>query len=72
MKSHRVVHHYAMVDGANFAAGLLAHLNSIKHRGRVNDSGEISLVWEVSDMDQLDAFLREQAQKMLSGAEKTG
>lgn len=54
-----VVHYRAHADGAELATRLVEYLNARRMRGRVNESGEIALVWEVADLDQLDAFLRD-------------
>lgn len=56
---HPVVHYSAQTDGAELATRLVEYLNRRKMRGRVNEAGEIALVWEVSELDQLDAFLRD-------------
>lgn len=54
-----VVHYSAQSDGAELAARLVTYLNARRMRGRVNEAGEIALVWEIAELDQLDAFLRD-------------
>lgn len=51
----------AVPDGAVFAERLVTYLNQRRMRGRVNESNEIAIVWELAELDQLDAFLRELA-----------
>lgn len=53
----------AVPDGAVFAEQLVTYLNQRRMRGRVNESNEIAIVWELAELDQLDAFLRELARK---------
>lgn len=61
MTRHPVVHYMAVPDGAVFAERLVTYLNQRRMRGRLNESNEIAIVWELAELDQLDAFLRELA-----------
>ena len=61
MERFPVVHYTAIPDGAVYAARLLDYLNRRRLRARVNENGEVAVVWELAEMDQLDAFLRELA-----------
>jgi hypothetical protein len=59
MTRHPVRHFSAFPEGAELAVRLLSYLNGRNMRARVNEAGEVALVWEIADLDQLDAFLRE-------------
>jgi hypothetical protein len=53
----------AVPDGADFAARLLEYMNQRRITARVNEAGEVAVVWELAELDQLDAFLRDMANK---------
>ena len=59
MERFPVVHYTAIPDGAVYAERLLEYLNRRRLRARVNEAGEVAVVWELAELDQLDAFLRE-------------
>jgi hypothetical protein len=63
---HPVVHYTAVPDGAVLAASLIEYLNKRRLRARVNEAGEVAVVWELSELDQLDAFLRDMARTHIS------
>lgn len=67
IKRHPVVHYMAVPDGADFAARLIEYLNQRRLTARVNEAGEVAVVWELAELDQLDAFLREMAAKPPTG-----
>lgn len=61
MTRHPVVHYMAVPDGADFAVRLLEYLNQRRVTARVNEAGEVAVAWELAELDQLDAFLRDMA-----------
>lgn len=64
MERHPVVHYMAVPDGADLGAALLEYLNQRRILARVNEAGEVAVVWELAELDQLDAFLRDLARKL--------
>jgi len=58
-RRHLVVNYAAAVDGAEAASRLLDYLNQRRLTARVNERGEVAIVWEIAELDQLAAFLRE-------------
>lgn len=60
MNTQQVRHVRPVGQGADYASLLIDFLNNCwSHRGRVTDDDLIVIVWEVGELDQLDAFLRQ-------------
>lgn len=60
MNTQQVRHVRPLGQGADYASLLIDFLNTCRsHRGRLTEDDFIVIVWEVGELDQLDAFLRQ-------------